>query len=247
MLHPTIWQNPLMILVLFSGIIFFSSCGITKNTNIEELNEVIIMKKGPCFGRCPVYTLTIYDNGVAAYKGEQYSDKPGLHTRILSSEEFDSVRTEFKFANLWQYKDVYQGRLPDLQTVSITYYEDEDVKTILGKDGRPEKVVKLQKILEWIASNRGWKLKEKPDTGGPDNIITDQIIVQLDNGVDANAWVRTYRKQQMRVLKRISPNSYYWLVTFNAQLIPPNELLELVRNDFQVVGAEFNKKLKTRS
>jgi hypothetical protein len=229
-----------LLLLLFTGLLLLSSCSIlNKNTKLNELTRVIEMSKGPCFGTCPVFTISVYDNGVVSYKGERHTDKNGLYVKILKKAELQSLTNAFKNADLWQYRDVYKSQIPDLQTVTITYYEEGDIKSIVGKDGRPSVVLELENMLDAIADSDGWELKEKPTYGLPPNVTPDEIIVQLIDNVEAETWVRKYAKQEMKVVKAL-PNDQYWLVKFNKDIMPPNEMIGFVRQDDYVVSAQFN-------
>lgn len=229
--------------LLLAVIAIFSSQSCTvlnKNTRLNELTRVIEMSKGPCYGSCPVFTITVYDNGVVAYKGERHTNKLGLYVKILKNTEYQKILNAFKDANLWQFQDVYKSQIPDFQTVTMTYYEEGDIKTIVGKDGRPSKVVELEAMLDKLAdSDDGWELKEKPTYGLPSNVTPDELIVQLVENVDATNWVRKYSKQEMAVIKAL-PNDDFWLVKFNKDIIPPREMIEFVRRDDYVISAQFN-------
>lgn len=223
------------------------SCWSTKNgKNLESLTKVIEMEKGPCFGRCPVFKLTIYDNGLASYEGERFTDRLGTYVKNVPSNRYKQLLQAFKEANLWQYKDIYRGRVPDLQTVTITYHEGAESKSIKGKDGRPTVVMDLEELLDKIADEEGWELKDKPKQDLPANVIPNELIVEISNGIDINVWSRKYAKQDMQVIKSLSSNKLFWLVSFNDQIVPPNQMLEFVKNDPDVVSAEFNKKLDKR-
>ena len=223
------------------------SCWPTKNgKNLESLTKVIEMEKGPCFGRCPVFKLTIYDNGLASYEGERFTDRLGTYVKNVPSNSYKQLLQSFKEANLWQYKDIYRGRVPDLQTVTIIYHEGAESKSIKGKDGRPTVVMDLEALLDKIANEEGWELKDKPKQDLPANVISNELIVEISNGIDINVWSRKYAKQDMQVVKSLSNNKLFWLVSFNDQIIPPNQMLEFVKNDPDVVSAEFNKKLNKR-
>ncbi len=229
------------------AVLMLSNCKmLSKSTNLDELTEIIEMKKGPCFGNCPVFTLTIYNNGVAAYEGERFTDRMGVYTKVLDKETFESIKTDFRLANFFQFQDAYRAQIPDLQTVTITYWENGRSKSVLGKDGRPETVVKLEENLDKIANSTGWEAKEVPGSDLPGNVIANEIIVQLSNQVKAEDWVRKYAKQDMKVVKALSPNGYYWLVSFNETIIDPKQMLQFVREDPYVINAEFNKKLESR-
>ncbi|MCB0651708.1 MAG: hypothetical protein KDC85_10570 [Saprospiraceae bacterium] len=230
---------PVILLTLFC-LLMLNSCGVLeKNTRLEELGKVIEMSKGPCFGTCPVFTLTVYDNGVVAYKGERFTDKLGLYIKVLKKGEFQNIVKAFSDANLWQFQDFYKSQVPDLQTVTLVYHEEGDIKTIVGKDGRPSTVLELENLLDNLVTADGWELKEKPTYGLPDNVKPDEIIVQLIYNVDATTWVRKYAKQEMAVVKAL-PSGQFWVIKFNKDIIPPREMIEFIRRDDYVISAQFN-------
>ncbi len=231
--------------ILFIWMILWgASCTLVKpNTNIGELDKLVEMSKGPCFGFCPVYTVTVYTNGVVTYFGERNTNRQGTHLRILEKNQLVALKKQLEKANLWQYQDLYKGRIPDLQAVTITYWEEGDFKTIVGKDGRPEPVVKIESVLEQIANSGKWKrIDGEEEAEEP----IDEIIIQFVEGVNRKEWIRKYAKQDGKIVKQLAPNSLYWLVSFDAEKIRPQEMLRLVRNDRAVVSAELNNKVSRR-
>jgi len=210
--------------------------------DLSQLEPLVAMEKGPCFGRCPVYSMTVYQNGVASYDGKQYSDLEGLQVKRISNAALAELKSTLESANLFRFQDAYRSRLPDLQSVKITYYTEDRYKSIIGKDGRPKPVTEIQQLLEEIVNGGGWEPKNPEGTDEDSNIIENEMRVQLMNGVDINAWVRRYRRQEMELLRAISANSNYWLVGFNAQKNDPEEVLAIVQADLQVLNAEFNRK-----
>lgn len=217
-----------------------------KKIKLEKLDQVIELSKSPCYGSCPVFRLVIYEKGIISYEGERNTRRLGLYAKRLSDTTYQRLLTAFQTTNLWQFKDVYRGQYPDAPTVSITYYEEGDVKTIIGKDGRPTKVLELEAMLDDIAnSDQGWELL-RPVIEVPENVITTELIVQLQNGKAGDVWARKYRRQELELVEHIAPDTNYWLVRYNPDVITPTEMLTRVRGDAEVVGAEFNKKLEVR-
>lgn len=218
-----------------------------KKVKLNRLDRVIEMTKAPCYGRCPVFTLVIYEKGMVSYEGKRNTPRLGLYVKRLDPKTYDQLLSTFKKVNLWQYDNVYRGMYPDAPTVSITYHEDGDVKTIVGKDGRPYAIQELEAMLDNIGNSDGWELRSAaPASSLPDNVISDELIVQLQNGTSANNWVRKYRRQEVEVVQNISKDSNYWLVRYNSKVVPPVEMLAKVREDGDVVGAEFNKRMELR-
>lgn len=240
------YQKTLVFALLCLGL---GACKTTKDgMNYKADEKVLEISKGACFGSCPIYTMTIYGKGLVEYKGERFTDKLGVYTKQLSDAEYKALFASAKAANLWQFKDEYNSRIPDLPLVVLTYYGKGTTKKIAGKEGRPTEVMAIEKQLDEIAQSEGWTLKEAPDFGLPDNYIPNEIIVQLKDGVDVNVWKNKFMRGlwKAEVVKRITPDKNYWLISYDVSAMPPKDALEMIKRDKEVVEAEFNKKLTTR-
>ena len=55
--------------------------------NTSEVMPVIKMMKNPCFGKCPMYALTLYNNGDAEYVGRANVEKLGTYTKKIETEK----------------------------------------------------------------------------------------------------------------------------------------------------------------
>jgi len=245
-------MQKIRLFIILSITLMMSACGLLSKvglgTNLKEIDlskseKLIEMSKGACYGRCPVYDLVIYENGIMTYEGKRFTERQGLYIKKMPESDLKELKNTLKAANLRQYRDAYRARVPDLQTVSLTYYEGDFIKTIIGKDGRPEKVMEIQGELERFADSESWELRTS--TGGdglPEYIVENELRVSLEDNVDINAWVRKYRKQGMQVVKNMSKNNNLWLVEFNAVKNDPREVLAIVQADLEVASAEFNRK-----
>ncbi|MEM1325211.1 MAG: DUF6438 domain-containing protein [Bacteroidota bacterium] len=228
-------------------IALLASCNFTgfqnlKEVDLNQLDKLVEMSKGPCYGRCPVYTLTVYENGVMTYEGLRFTDREGVYIKKMADVDLKAMKTMLRDANLQQFRDAYRATLADLQSVSISYYGNNTIKTIVGKDGRPEAVMNIQGELEKLADAEGWELKTRTKEGLPDYIVENELRVTLYDGVDARAWARKYRKQGMQVVEIMSERNNSWLMEFNATKNDPEEVLAIVQADLEVSNAEFNRK-----
>ena len=148
--------------LVFSILLFISfSCKTPREipADLSTLTKEIIMEKNPCFGTCPYYTLTIYENGIASFEGKRDVEKLGMHTKILSSKEYEGVQRAFKASNFFELDDDYPSGLSDLPKTVITYHKEGKSKTVTGDIERPDIVLGLDKILSQIAESGGWTLK----------------------------------------------------------------------------------------
>lgn len=242
LLSLTLTAGPALALLLS-----FSSCGtLLKDTDLDSLDKVVEMSMGPCYGNCPVYTLTVYHNGIVAYHGERFTDRRGVYIRDIGRTQLRELQAELVKANLWQFPSAFKSQIPDLPAVTIEYFENGDSKRIRGKDGRPPQVLRIQELLEQIANGSGWKLKTPADGAGAEDFIPDELIVQLDQEVQSEQWARQYAKQELKIIKRLAPNNTYWLIRYNTDIMPPQEMLRWIRQDPDVIKAEFNRTVTGR-
>lgn len=234
----------LLLLVAAGFILLAATCRPLTTKDLSELEPRIKMFKGPCFGSCPVYTLTIYEGGVVAYEGQRFTNRVGLHTKLMDTNTYRELIKTFEDANMWSFQNAYKAQIPDMATVTITYYKDSESKEVKGKDGRPAKIVELEDILTKIADSGGWEQQNGGDNYGmPESVVADELLVNLSQEVDPSVWIIQFAKQDMQIVKRLSPNSPYWLFKFNADRMAPNEMLQWVQRDPYVLSAEFNKRV----
>ncbi len=236
--------------------LFFSqTCRLTQPIvpDLSKLDPVIEMEKGPCYGNCPVYQLTIYTDRTATFRGERFTNKNGLWTKKLALAEYDRLVQAFREANLWKYPSAYKSNIPDLQTVTLRYYEEDRSKEVIGKDGRPESILALEEMAERVANSGGWYQIEagdgEPAPASNNNGTTAQnseLIVELADGVDPQVWIIQFARQEMRVVKKISPRNAYYVVSFNPEITAPEEMLNLVRRSPYVLGAQYNRQTENR-
>lgn len=233
----------LLLLIAFG---FFSCRTILKDTELHRLNKLVSMNVGPCYGNCPVYTITVYDNGIAAYEGERFTERRGVHIRNIGRAALKSLKQELVAANLWEFPNAFRSRIPDLSTVTIEYFENGRSKVIRGKDGRPPQVLKIQELLEQIANEGDWRQQTAPAEGLPEDYIAHELIVELDRQVVPEQWSRQYASLDLQIVKRLSPSNSYWLIRYNTDAIHPNEMYRRMQRDPDVLQVEFNKSVQGR-
>jgi hypothetical protein len=232
-------QHPIIIFILA---ILVSAClDSTKPLKVKDSQKVIEMSKTPCFGSCPVYDLVIYETGLATFRGIQNTDQIGLYSKKIGQEKVRQIINICTAANLWQFQDVYKSNVSDLSTVSITYYEGKEKKTISGKRERPVQVLEIEQMLDEIAFSSGWDLVEAAPSSLPPGAKANELVVKLTANVEALAWSKRYNKEEVQLKRPLSPDKTFWLVSFNEKLISAPEMLELLRQDPDVFSVQYNQ------
>lgn len=132
------------------------SCGSKKiPRDLGELEKKIELSKGPCYGNCPVFTLTIYEGGVLEYHGIQNVEKNGYFIRRLEKSKYKELLQAFEEAEMGQYEDYYPNPVVDFPTYKLTFLE----KSVAGNQRMPEPLVQLIAELDELAQSGEWEAK----------------------------------------------------------------------------------------
>ena len=131
-----------------------SSCANRKKSDPEI---ILSFKQTACFGTCPIYVMTIDENGHVLYEGERFVDKLGVYTKDLSKDEQKEL---FKYLNdfEWElYKDEYRTQVTDLPSTIVQYRTKKVDKKITITGEHPKELDALTQKIQAIANHRdGW-------------------------------------------------------------------------------------------
>lgn len=128
-----------------------------KPVNTETKDSVqILYSKTHCYGRCPVYKMTINNNGNVIFEGEANVDKIGKYSLQLSPAEMDTLILEFGKAHFFELEDRYYKDLSDFPTTFITFTQGEKTKKITDYYGAPKRLKVLEAKIEEIVEKDGW-------------------------------------------------------------------------------------------
>ncbi len=144
-------------ILLLSAFLLFTAekCSQEKYKYSEETQ--IEMSKTACFGKCPVYSITIKGNGEATYNGKRFVKVEGEQQRTFPADTINQLFNAFAEADLWQYKDEYTDDITDLPTTYLTFQHKGQQKRIKMYYGFPEKLEELTEMVEELALSEGWQ------------------------------------------------------------------------------------------
>jgi hypothetical protein len=134
----------LIVFVLFTIL----SCTVT--TKIPEDQLLIRMEKTPCYGKCPVYTLSIGQDGRGVFEGKENTDYTGLYTFRLRRAQIDELHEAFERAGFFSMEDKYHAYVTDLPTVYLTYRSGGKEKKIMDYYGAPQELKDLENQVETL-------------------------------------------------------------------------------------------------
>lgn len=218
---------------------------VALDNNVTPDDIVFSLKKGGCYGSCPVYTLRIYKNLYTEFIGKKHTNKIGAFGKMISRTEYDALVKKFEDSDFFSFQEVYKSDIADLPLATISYQKGELKKTVVGKMERPEPVHKLQFALESIAEDKnGWEKLRNSVTEDPEDPKFDQakIIVEIAVGNELARWFTKMRKEYgVQILKSLADNNDTWLISYNTKEYTPESIMAILENDPVVKSARFEE------
>lgn len=204
--------------------------------------------KGPCFGQCAAYTLTIYEGGYSTYEGGTYSIKKGKYGKQLDKKIYKNLIKRFENVKFSKYPKDFESLIPDLPLVTIGYHDGTQYMSTKGRENRPEDLMQLQFELEKVADSENWDLLEAPKVPEKPESVTifTEIIIEPFAGTQMAKWFESYNTYGLRLIKKIAPGLDLYLITYTHDTADPEDLIKILRADKNIKTAEFNKKTSKR-
>lgn len=138
----------------FTAIFFIVSCH-----SIESEISQINFEADFCFGTCPIFEMSIQEDGTAFYNAISYNKLEGKFRTIIHKPQLDSLKTQISKANIFTLNNNYSIAFTDHPTYILTVkLKNGRTKTI--KDYGPAGPKKLKLVYGYIFSLResqDWK------------------------------------------------------------------------------------------
>jgi hypothetical protein len=217
-------------------------CG--KNT--ADTSNLVELQTGACFGFCPVFTLTVLNNGLVRYEGKQFVEKPGKDSVNLTAEELKRLKAKVKEVNLWQYPDMIKTDVVDAPFATLTAWEADKSKSVRGSIDRPAPLLELEALLKDLAEAHGLNVKRGVSPHDVPKANRSEILLKLKPDVNAGNWIQQFDEIKLQLVRRVSTDNI-WLVAYDTKQVDEKTLIELLKGMDGVVEVQANKEVKERN
>jgi hypothetical protein len=203
-------------------IVFFIACGPAHASDLahpKDLNSVsITLERTACFGRCPVYTVSLNGSGQVVYKGDDNVDLPGEQKSQIDPGNVLMLLKSFDHIHFFSLADHYQGSCTDLPSEIISLSIDGRSKKInvyFCHDKRSGPEVDLLKLAHEIDTV----------TGTSGRISCDQICLTelIHNGLDVNSKDHSRDTLLMLAVRKRDLGSFRLLLNAGADVNAAND------------------------
>ena len=137
-------------------VLALAACLYADNGRAESPVSKISLERTMCFGRCPVYKLTVYSDGKVEYEGKDFVKEKGARRSKISEKDFRKLMKKVEEIGFFEFKDRYDGRITDLPTRITTVTKGDGSKTVRNYYGGPESLSDLERLIDEVTNSAQW-------------------------------------------------------------------------------------------
>jgi hypothetical protein len=129
-------------------------------------STVVTLERTPCFGACPVYTVSISGSGAVSFIGTRFTTQVGEATAEIPSERVDSLVEELRNGGYFEFADAYVVDAPacgryatDSPTVITSVLADgvrKEIRHDYGCGDAPATLAALERRIDEVAGTGRW-------------------------------------------------------------------------------------------
>lgn len=125
--------------------------------NKTEPITAVRLRRGACFGTCPIYEVTLHSDGTAEWEGERFVDRIGRFHGEFSPNEFEKLASFVERVGFFGWEEENRGNVTDLPDYVLTVVAGKRTKTVLqnGID-EPADFWALAAVVDGVAAGIEW-------------------------------------------------------------------------------------------
>ena len=115
------------------------------------------IQRTACFGRCPIYTISLYKSGFATYNGEKWVEHEGFYGAFVGLNVIKTIQNMAEEINYLELNDIYDSRgVTDVPSTITTLRVKDQVKVVVNRFDAPEKLIKFEKLFDSLFKDVKW-------------------------------------------------------------------------------------------
>lgn len=125
-------------------------------------NAIARIQRTACYGRCPIYTLTVYSDGSVLYEAQKWVKEEGTFQGKANPEKFQQLLNKANEIGFFELKDEYDSEyVTDLPSVITTLRSDDVLKQVVNRYQGPEKLSEFEKYFDTLYLELQWSKQDE--------------------------------------------------------------------------------------
>jgi Domain of unknown function (DUF6438) len=123
----------------------------------------ITLRRGPCFGTCPVYDVTLSADGTATWNGQNFVERMGQHQGQVDLNDYGRLSRFIDRAGFFDWAPEFLTTVTDLPDYFLTVVTGDETKTVRqnGVD-RPADFWVIAALVDHLAEAIDWTPVAQP-------------------------------------------------------------------------------------
>lgn len=245
----------LSFLILLTGIAF-GSCKNSKKavkTTTDNVtgeltaginNHYFTINQGPCFGRCPVYEISLNTDSTLQLEGKNFMNYIGYYTRKLTPGQYASLMEKYNAIKVAELQEKYDANIADYP-MAITYFFTKGnnniliTKKVVNAGNAPDELNSLQNEVRQYINMIGWDKDSSRD-----NAKKDELLIQLETGQDINKLLEENIKYGLALRQTVSKDNLIYLVNYDLGKIQQDRMMSILKANNKIKFVDLNPQLK---
>ena len=151
----------------------------------EQGPIAITLQRTACFGFCPVYSVTIRDDGTVAYEGHEHTKVQGAQTWKIDPSKVRALAKEMQDAGYFDLENEYRAMVTDHPTTYTSLTMGSRTKKVKNYVAGPPRLKEMEERIDLVAGTQKY-------VKGQDKLLAaivagdaDTVRALLDGGADA--------------------------------------------------------------
>lgn len=133
------------------GLLMLIGFGMFSAKAQEAAAPVITLERTACFGTCPMYTVSIYEDGKVVYEGENFVTVTGEQTSEIPPETVAAMVDAFEAVGYFDWNEAYDAMtVTDLPSAITSVTRDGETHRINHYMGDSSAPLALSFLEQWI-------------------------------------------------------------------------------------------------
>jgi hypothetical protein len=143
-----------------------SSPAVAPAPDGSDAAPVVTLERTPCFGRCPVYRVTISRSGLVRYEGKRFVADSGRDSARISSKAVAGLLKELERGGYYAFDEKYVAAASgcgsyatDLPSVITSVDDGKRAKRVEHDHGcsrAPQALIGLENTIDTVAGTARW-------------------------------------------------------------------------------------------
>ena len=138
------------LLIQVLTVLLLTSCSLFKGQK-DQIESVKLARTG-CYGKCPIYQVTINRDGSILYKGDMFVEHIGTYN-VNVDFDFQKFEDLVEASDFFNLQERYMEDVTDIPACGVTVKTGSREKSVLENGGGPRELKVIQKEIDKLLSN----------------------------------------------------------------------------------------------